>query len=109
MSATADARWALEKLECEDWQDTPIEPYCHRLTCKRCLVARALEDAENNERKMAALQQRRITLTCHDCGELFTETIANLTASSDPDPLAPLLCQDCGDGHRAAEGGERDA
>lgn len=58
---------------------------------------------------MAALQQRRITLTCHDCGELFTETIANLTASSDPDPLAPLLCQDCGDGHRAAEGGERDA
>lgn len=63
MSATADARWALEKLECEDWQDTPIEPYCHRLTCKRCLVARALEDAENNERKIDALQQRVERLT----------------------------------------------
>ena len=47
----SDLRWVIERLECEDWESTPFEGHCLRLTCKRCILERA-------EAQLAAATQR---------------------------------------------------
>jgi hypothetical protein len=50
-----NAQRAVERLECEDWEYTPFEPYCHRLTCKRCLLSRAVDELTASEARADAL------------------------------------------------------
>lgn len=46
----------------------------------------------------AALREALITLVCHDCGDMFTETVGALLATASVAPLVPMLCTDCGEG-----------
>lgn len=45
-----------------------------------------------------AMLQKRIILTCSDCGDDFTETIKTLAVLPREEILAPALCVGCGHG-----------
>lgn len=60
------------------------------------------------QERIAALEAALITLVCHDCGDMFTETVGALLANDAVAPLAPMLCAGCGDEHRAALAGSHD-
>lgn len=54
----SNAQWAVEKLECEDWEVGPFDGHCLRLTCKRCLLDRVVQALATSQAELAAMRER---------------------------------------------------
>jgi hypothetical protein len=44
MDVLESAQWAVEHMECDDWEVGPFDGHCLRLTCKRCIFDRAVKE-----------------------------------------------------------------